>query len=344
MSDAGAVAPVRIPCKQLALAVGLGLGSAVVAIACSEPEPISPVYAGSCPILIECVDELDPDRAAAILMAYGDPDDPSAPEQGSCWASGLASHQGCRDSCVDALVELNFVFGRNCGECNDDGDCAAYGSSATCSDEGFCARAKIGDIEIDTTTGAEAGSETGSEEPPDESDSDGSMQQLDAACEGDNPRVVVETSLGSMTIELDSAAQPLATELFLLHVSADFYDNTLIHKVSAGALVEGGAFSSNLTPLTPRFTLDASGAPTYDHSSDSFALTRGGDGILGAGFYLVDPPGPAAPNGVPIGALVEGAEVRDAIAAVEVFDLAWNGFVLQDLPTTDIEIVEAYCD
>ena len=131
---------------------------------------------------------------------------------------------------------------------------------------------------------------------------------------GDTPRVVFTTSLGDLAFEIDALSEPDAATLFLGHVSADFYDDTLIHRVVAGSFVEAGSFAPGFVSLAPVETEPHSGTPALAHGDGTLALSKIDDSV-GAAFYFIDPPGPDAPTGVPIGTLVEGAEVRDAIAA-----------------------------
>lgn len=328
---------------QLGLVASLALGIGMVA--CTKPEDVTPIYAGSCPVLLECANKLGSTNAAELFASYGDPNDAAAPMQGSCWSSGLANHDRCRKSCVDALTSLNAEFanlGLSCGECETDGDCAPFGADATCK-AGYCARAGLGSIELETTTDSGTSGVEDSAGKLDVVDDPEANPELDPACQVDSPRVVFDTSLGALTIEVDTLAEPGAAELFLAHVSANFYDDTLIHRVVDGALIEGGAFGLGFDPLLPLATVAATGEPALAHGDDSFALVRTQDRV-GAAFYLIDPPGPAAPTGVPIGTLVAGAGVRDAIAAVEVFDFGWRGFLLHNVPLDDIVIHEAYCE
>ena len=46
-----------------------------------------------------------------------------------------------------------------------------------------------------------------------------------------NPVVVMETSLGSITIELDQANAPISVENFLQYADDGFYEGTLFHRV-----------------------------------------------------------------------------------------------------------------
>jgi cyclophilin family peptidyl-prolyl cis-trans isomerase len=62
-----------------------------------------------------------------------------------------------------------------------------------------------------------------------------------------NPLVVVETSLGSFTIELFKDQAPVSTQNFLQYVKEGFYPGTIFHRVVAGYVIQGGGFTEDLT-------------------------------------------------------------------------------------------------
>jgi peptidyl-prolyl cis-trans isomerase B (cyclophilin B) len=57
-----------------------------------------------------------------------------------------------------------------------------------------------------------------------------------------NPKVQMETSAGTITIELDAEKAPASTANFLAYVSSGHYDGTVFHRVIKGFMVQGGGF------------------------------------------------------------------------------------------------------
>ena len=55
-----------------------------------------------------------------------------------------------------------------------------------------------------------------------------------------NPVVVMETSLGSITIELFEKEAPLTVANFLKYVDDAFYEGTVFHRVIPGFMIQGG--------------------------------------------------------------------------------------------------------
>lgn len=75
-------------------------------------------------------------------------------------------------------------------------------------------------------------------------------QDESAKKEGDmpnlTPRVVVETTMGNFTLELDAQKAPITVNNFIQYARDDFYDGTIFHRVMDGFMIQGGGFDTNL--------------------------------------------------------------------------------------------------
>jgi cyclophilin family peptidyl-prolyl cis-trans isomerase len=60
--------------------------------------------------------------------------------------------------------------------------------------------------------------------------------------EVNNPRVVLETNLGNIVIELFSSQAPITVDNFLGYVNSGFYNYLLFHRVVPGFMIQGGAY------------------------------------------------------------------------------------------------------
>ena len=56
------------------------------------------------------------------------------------------------------------------------------------------------------------------------------------------PTVVISTSQGDITLELNQEKAPKTVENFLGYVKDGFYDNTVFHRVIEGFMIQGGGF------------------------------------------------------------------------------------------------------
>ena len=59
-------------------------------------------------------------------------------------------------------------------------------------------------------------------------------------------RLVMETSLGEVVVELDSVKAPGTVKSFLAYVDAGFYDGTVFHRVIANFMIQGGGLAVDL--------------------------------------------------------------------------------------------------
>ena len=61
-----------------------------------------------------------------------------------------------------------------------------------------------------------------------------------------NPVVVMETSAGSIKIELRADLTPITVENFLRYVDNGYYDGLIFHRVISGFMVQGGGFDPDM--------------------------------------------------------------------------------------------------
>jgi peptidyl-prolyl cis-trans isomerase B (cyclophilin B) len=58
--------------------------------------------------------------------------------------------------------------------------------------------------------------------------------------------VILETSEGNITIELDAEKAPATVANFLEYARAGHYDNTIFHRVIPGFMIQGGGFDTGM--------------------------------------------------------------------------------------------------
>ena len=74
----------------------------------------------------------------------------------------------------------------------------------------------------------------------------------DSSSNSSRLEVVFETSKGSFTIELYPEKAPKTVANFLAYVDADFYDNTIFHRVISDFVIQGGGFEKGMKYKEPR--------------------------------------------------------------------------------------------
>jgi cyclophilin family peptidyl-prolyl cis-trans isomerase len=72
-----------------------------------------------------------------------------------------------------------------------------------------------------------------------------------AGADEPNPQVKVTTSLGEFVIEVRQDRVPLTSANFLRYVKEGFYTNTLIHRVVANFVIQGGGHDATSLALKP---------------------------------------------------------------------------------------------
>jgi peptidyl-prolyl cis-trans isomerase B (cyclophilin B) len=80
--------------------------------------------------------------------------------------------------------------------------------------------------------------------------------------------VVLETSLGTIKLELDGDKAPLTVANFLRYVDDQFYDGTVFHRVMPTFMVQGGGFEPGMRQKQTQ-------APIRNESPNGMSNVRG---------------------------------------------------------------------
>ena len=144
----------------------------------------------------------------------------------------------------------------------------------------------------------------------------------------ENPTVVMETSLGSITIELLESDAPKSVENFLAYVNDGFYEGTVFHRVIQQFMIQGGGMLPNLSPKRTRPPIENEARNGVTNARGTLAMAR--TNIVDSAtsqFFIntvdnarsLDHSGlePADYGYAVFGRVTEGMDVVDAIAAVE---------------------------
>ncbi len=89
-----------------------------------------------------------------------------------------------------------------------------------------------------------------------------------AAAPAGNPVVVMETSQGTIKIELDQKNAPISTANFIAYVNDKFYDGTIFHRVIPNFMIQGGGFDSGMKQKPTK-------APIKNEAGNGLKNTRG---------------------------------------------------------------------
>ncbi len=146
-----------------------------------------------------------------------------------------------------------------------------------------------------------------------------------------HPVVLIETSVGKLTVRLDAEKAPLTVSNFLAYVDAGHYDQTIIHQIYKGQGFLAGGFGANLAEKPSRTPVRNEADNGLKNRRGTISMVRQPDAIDGATCqFLVNVADNQAldhkdrtPEGYGycvFGEVTEGLDVVDNIANTQVHD------------------------
>jgi cyclophilin family peptidyl-prolyl cis-trans isomerase len=148
---------------------------------------------------------------------------------------------------------------------------------------------------------------------------------------GKNPIVIMETSLGSVKIELFQDKAPISTQNFLNYVDSRFYDGTIFHRVMADFMIQGGGFTPGMKREKPGADPIRNEAKNgLKNERGTLAMARTGDPNSATSQFFINVvdnskklgPGGVDAHGYAVFAkVIDGMDVVDEIRMVQVRDL-----------------------
>jgi len=89
-----------------------------------------------------------------------------------------------------------------------------------------------------------------------------------------NPQVLLETSMGNITIELFKEKAPITVRNFLGYVKDGFYDGLIFHRVIKDFMVQGGGMSESLEQKKPKFAIKNEATNGLSNTRGTLAMAR----------------------------------------------------------------------
>jgi len=170
------------------------------------------------------------------------------------------------------------------------------------------------------------------------------LQSPDAAAQ-DNPVVVIETSLGSITAELDQANAPISVENFLQYARDGHYDGTIFHRVIRGFMIQGGGFTADMRQKPTRDPITNEATNGLENARGTLAMARTNVVDSATSQFFINTVNNTALNNsgttqqtygyAVFGRVTEGLDVVDTIEGVETGTQGSYG----DVPSTPVEIL-----
>ena len=89
-----------------------------------------------------------------------------------------------------------------------------------------------------------------------------------------SPRVVIDTSLGKITIELNAEKAPITVKNFLQYVDDKHYDGTVFHRVIKDFMIQGGGYEPGMREKKTRDTIKNEGGNGLLNERGTIAMAR----------------------------------------------------------------------
>ncbi|WP_263771788.1 peptidylprolyl isomerase [Propionivibrio soli] len=138
------------------------------------------------------------------------------------------------------------------------------------------------------------------------------------------PTIEMQTSAGTVVIDLDSEKAPKTVQNFLRYANEGFYNGTTFHRVIDGFMIQGGGFTPTMEQKTTGNPIPNEAKNGLKNSRGTIAMARRGDPDSATSQFfinLVDNSGqldyPLNGGGYAVfGKVVQGMAVVDKIAKI----------------------------
>ncbi len=142
------------------------------------------------------------------------------------------------------------------------------------------------------------------------------------------PKVLMKTTKGDITLELDSEKAPETVKNFLAYVEDGFFNKTIFHRVIDNFMIQGGGFGlkedGTIEQKPTKASIPNEGKNGLKNERGTIAMARTGDPNSATSQFFInlkvndglDYPSPDGAGYAVFGKIVEGMDVVDAIAKV----------------------------
>lgn len=163
--------------------------------------------------------------------------------------------------------------------------------------------------------------------------------------------IILHTSAGAITLELDAESAPETVKNFLAYVESGFYSNTIFHRVIDGFMIQGGGFESGMRQKSPgpsvrneadissraglkndRYTIAMARTSEPHSASSQFFINVGDNDFLNHTAQTPDGWGYCV-----FGRVIKGREIVDRVKSVKTGSRGFD----KDVPVEDMLIERA---
>jgi peptidyl-prolyl cis-trans isomerase B (cyclophilin B) len=161
----------------------------------------------------------------------------------------------------------------------------------------------------------------------------------------ENPKVVIQTNKGDITVELDGDKAPATVKNFLTYVDEGFYDGTIFHRVIEGFMIQGGGFDKDMKQKPTHAPIENEADNGLKNERGTIAMARTSDPHSATAQFFINlkdndflnhtSNDPSGWGYAVFGRVTEGMDVVDAIAAAPT---GRGGPFPKDVPQETVQI------
>lgn len=162
-----------------------------------------------------------------------------------------------------------------------------------------------------------------------------------------NPKVLLKTNKGDITLELDAEKAPKSAENFLNYVNDGFYNGTIFHRVINNFMVQGGGFEVGMKQKETQNPIENEANNGLKNEVYTIAMARTNDPHSATAQFFINVQNNdflnhtnPTPNGwgyAVFGKVVDGTDIVDSIKGVKTGSKGFH----QDVPVEDVIIESA---
>lgn len=165
---------------------------------------------------------------------------------------------------------------------------------------------------------------------------------------GENPVVVIETSMGDIKVELFDDKAPITVANFLSYVNDSFYDGLVFHRVIDGFMIQGGGFEQDGSQKQTKSPITLESYNGLNNTVGTIAMARTSVPNSATSQFFINVKdndflnyaGSSNPGYAVFGEVVSGMDVVNSIKGVKT--TVKNG--MQDWPVQNVVIKRIYVE
>ncbi len=157
-------------------------------------------------------------------------------------------------------------------------------------------------------------------------------------------RVLLHTSAGDITLQLNEKAAPKTVANFLQYVDEGFYNNTLFHRVIPDFMIQGGGFEKDMTEKPTRAPIANESMNGLNNLKGTIAMARRQDPDSATAQFFINlidnaflDANPSKQGYAVFGKVIQGMDVVEKIASTRTGERG----MFQDVPLQDVIILSA---